>query len=733
MGCGPSKDDIDYVAIAQKAREQKQLQQQQLQYLTAAIESSSEHGLGSNHSPTEVNHPISPQNVAASDKDFYSIRLDATYLGKRHSGEHKYPHHLANIYAKPFELESGYQPPVFSKTTLETDFITKGMLKNFVFANLTGKESSTLVLAFEKITVSSGVSIINKGDDGDYFYLIESGTVRFEVNDKNVGQASSGDSFGELALLYTSPRAANCIAESKCDLWRLDQNTFKHILLSQTQETEKEKKDLLKKIPYFKDLDDEAFNKIASVMVPRQFPEGHYMFQKGSVAGATGAVDGFYIIEEGKVRLTNCEMGGRSCADQQLGPGDFFGENLILAEKPMIGDYHAKTDVTCFVIDHDTFASTVGSLESLVHKVQDRKKLAGIQHVQNTNLNPSELSNLAELIVEENFKAGTVIVEEGKRCPATLYLVRKGRIELKSSRFPEYCRILTKDGFFGEDQLLADNRGDTGKPIVKCKYTIEVLEDSQLGLLQLQQARDVIDTTRIGTDRPRKSSMVGTKAKHVKEFKRRQILGAGTFGQVWLASRINHAGKNEAFALKIQSKHELIQNGQARGVVQEMNIMSKLNHQFIIRLVATFQDPARVYLLLRLVQGGELFQLLHQEYNDGINEKDAKFYAAGILEALTYMHRRNIVYRDLKPENVLIDNEGYPVIIDLGFAKVVENKTYTLCGTPLYIAPEVILNRGRCLLRIGLPPNFVIFACNFFISLLLSFGTFCILYNYNRS
>jgi len=123
--------------------------------------------------------------------------------------------------------------------------------------------------------------------------------------------------------------------------------------------------------------------------------------------------------------------------------------------------------------------------------------------------------------------------------------------------------------------------------------------------------------------------------------------------------------------------------------------MSQLNHQFIIRLVASFQDRSRVYLLLRLVQGGELFQLIHQEYHNGIAEKDAKFYAGGILEALTYMHRRNIIYRDLKPENVLIGSDGYPIIIDLGFAKVIENKTYTLCGTPLYIAPEVILNRGH--------------------------------------
>lgn len=79
----------------------------------------------------------------------------------------------------------------------------------------------------------------------------------------------------------------------------------------------------------------------------------------------------------------------------------------------------------------------------------------------------------------------------------------------------------------------------------------------------------------------------------------------------------------------------------------------------------------------------------------GLPEIATKFYAAGILEGLTYMHRRHIVYRDLKPENVLLDSDGYPVIVDFGFSKVVTDKTYTFCGTPLYLAPEIVLSRGH--------------------------------------
>jgi protein kinase A len=82
--------------------------------------------------------------------------------------------------------------------------------------------------------------------------------------------------------------------------------------------------------------------------------------------------------------------------------------------------------------------------------------------------------------------------------------------------------------------------------------------------------------------------------------------------------------------------------------------------------------------------------------NVGVPEWAAKFYAANILEGLSYMHHRSIVYRDLKPANVMLDSAGYTVIVDFGFAKIItDNKTYTFCGTPLYLAPEIILQKGH--------------------------------------
>jgi serine/threonine protein kinase len=148
-----------------------------------------------------------------------------------------------------------------------------------------------------------------------------------------------------------------------------------------------------------------------------------------------------------------------------------------------------------------------------------------------------------------------------------------------------------------------------------------------------------------------------------------------SFGQVWLASYAprpkegsSTPRKRRIYALKVQSKYQLIEMGQSEGVVAEVNIMSSLKSPFIIRLYSTFQDKQRVYMLTSLLQGGELEAVMG---NEAMDASVAQFYAAGILEGLTYMHRRHIIHRDLKPENVLIDSKGYPVLIDLGFGTLV--------------------------------------------------------------
>jgi serine/threonine protein kinase len=174
------------------------------------------------------------------------------------------------------------------------------------------------------------------------------------------------------------------------------------------------------------------------------------------------------------------------------------------------------------------------------------------------------------------------------------------------------------------------------------------------------------------------------------DLKLRAVVGSGSFGHVQL---VLHSGTNTPYALKCMLKGRLAALSQTEHVLSEKEVLRKCNHPFIISLAATLQDDASVYMLLEWVPGGELFSIM--QATSFLVEPVAAFYLACVTAALEHMHDRRIVYRDLKPENLLLDCHGYLKICDFGFAKVIETKTFTLCGTPEYLAPEIILNKGH--------------------------------------
>lgn len=176
------------------------------------------------------------------------------------------------------------------------------------------------------------------------------------------------------------------------------------------------------------------------------------------------------------------------------------------------------------------------------------------------------------------------------------------------------------------------------------------------------------------------------------ELKRSAILGKGSFGCVYLTT----APDGKTYALKCVSKRSVIVTNQTSHIVSEKQVMEKLDHPFINKLFATFKDSRCVYFLLELCLGGELFGLI-QNKGGQLSEDATRFYTACVASMFAYMHSFDIIYRDLKPENLLVDKDGYLKLVDFGFAKELKDgsKTYTLCGTPDYLAPEIIRGTGH--------------------------------------
>jgi len=176
------------------------------------------------------------------------------------------------------------------------------------------------------------------------------------------------------------------------------------------------------------------------------------------------------------------------------------------------------------------------------------------------------------------------------------------------------------------------------------------------------------------------------------DFDLRATVGTGTFGRVRVV-KIKGSTDRTPMALKIMKKSEVIRLKQVEHVKDEKQILAMIEHPFTVNLLLTFQDERRLFMLMEYVNGGELFSHLRKEGR--LPDSHAKFYAGEVVLAFQYLHSMHIVYRDLKPENLLIDCEGHMKITDFGFAKVVEDRTWTLCGTPEYLAPEIIQSKGH--------------------------------------
>jgi len=173
----------------------------------------------------------------------------------------------------------------------------------------------------------------------------------------------------------------------------------------------------------------------------------------------------------------------------------------------------------------------------------------------------------------------------------------------------------------------------------------------------------------------------------ISHFKIISVIGRGFYGKVMLCERIE---TKEILAIKSIQKNRLIQSDKVHTVVSERNILTKASHPFIVSLKFAFQTPSKFYLGLEYASGGELFFHMHKQGSFSIT--NIRIYIAEITLALNYLHSIGIIYRDLKPENVLLDGEGHIKLTDFGLAKDLSNDniTSTFCGTSEYLSPEII-------------------------------------------
>jgi cAMP-dependent protein kinase regulator len=284
----------------------------------------------------------------------------------------KRPAQLKNVFGTELQDLTSYKPPVFPKSEEDISEIRKCISKNIFFNDITEKQQKTFIDAFEPVVVNKGDNLIEQGDVGDYFYVLTEGVVSFTIDGEDAGFASGGESFGDLAMIYSARRAASVAVQSdsnSSNLFRVDQKTFRSLMVKQTRIMEAEKEKLLNSVDFLNNISSIDMKRLAAVLTTRFAQPGETVIQKGS------AGDTFFVISEGEVQVTDMSVGSIKFDDMKLSPGDYFGERAIAVDEPRAATVKATKKSILFSISKQAFEKVLGKHSRVIMKSQDKKIL----------------------------------------------------------------------------------------------------------------------------------------------------------------------------------------------------------------------------------------------------------------------------------------------------------------------------------------------------------------------
>lgn len=430
---------------------------------------------------------------------------------------------------------------------------------------------------------------------------------------------------------------------------------------------------------FMKNLESSQIQEIVDCMYPVEYSKSSCIIKEGDVGSLV------YVMEEGKVEVTK---EGKFLTT--MGPGKVFGELAILYNCTRTATVKAVTNTKLWAIDRQCFQAIM--MKTSLVRQADFVEL--IRRVPTFHLLPDEtLNKIADVVDETYFDEGDYIVRQGASGD-TMYIISKGKCQVMQKTMSgqiKNTKILEKGDFFGQPALEGDEIIREATVIAADSNGVVCLALDREAFLQIAGGLDPVIKNKLEDN---------AKSRIDSEFTDLQLddihivatLGVGGFGRVEL---VRLDGSNQTYALKQLKKRHIVETRQQEHIMSEKNIMLEARCDFIVRLYCTFKDNKYLYMLLEACLGGELWTILRDK--GSFDDSTTRFYTACVTEALAYLHTKGIVYRDLKPENILLDNKGYGKLVDFGFAKRIGHgrKTWTFCGTPEYVAPEIILNRGH--------------------------------------
>ncbi|KAI9485990.1 MAG: camp-dependent protein kinase regulatory subunit [Benjaminiella poitrasii] len=250
---------------------------------------------------------------------------------------------------------------VIPKTTEQAERIKASIGTNFLFRNLDEDQYLDVVNAMSEKRVAKGTTVIEQGGVGDYFYVVESGTLDCFINGTKVTNYEASGSFGELALMYNAPRAATIVATSDCVLWALDRITFRTILMENTSRKRRMYERFLSEVVLLKSLEAYEKHKIADALESVYFEDGQEVVKEGDIG------DQFYIIESGRAIVYKTVEGVQQQVNQ-LERGSYFGELALLNDAPRAATVIAQGRLKCATLGKKAFTRLLGPVLDILKR-----------------------------------------------------------------------------------------------------------------------------------------------------------------------------------------------------------------------------------------------------------------------------------------------------------------------------------------------------------------------------
>ena len=286
-----------------------------------------------------------------------------------------------------------------------------------------------------------------------------------------------------------------------------------------------------------------------------------------------------------------------------------------------------------------------------------------------------KLYKLLELINVEKYKKGSKIITEGK-IGDKFYIVKKGQVEVYQRTI--YLRTLNPMEYFGERALLMNEVRSA---------TVIAKEDVELYSLDKDSFKS--NLSNMMENYLHISLNLHDETVSLEDLLFIKELGKGNYG---LVSLVMNKRTKFPYGIKAISKNRINLENMESNIQLEKNILLKIDHPFIVKLVKCLEDKKNIYFLMEYLKGKELFDVIR---DIGLLSKEqTNFFIASMLIAIDYLHARKVIYRDLKPENIVVTRNGYIKLIDFGTAKEIDTRTKTIIGTPHYMAPEAIMGGG---------------------------------------